>query len=62
LSGHQTFDLSSHAKDEAIPMTPAAPLKPGNCELRITVRQGDQARRSSIKYSVGGTAAGGAKS
>jgi hypothetical protein len=53
LAGRQSVDLSSQASASAIPMNLPAPVKPGQCELRITVRQGAQAAQRSIKYSVG---------
>jgi len=52
LAARQTAELSAPDADGTIPVAISAPVKPGECELRITAIQGDTTSTSSAKYTV----------
>lgn len=52
LAAEQTSDLSPPDATGAIPVAIGAPIKPGECELRITAIQGAGSATSSAKYTV----------
>jgi hypothetical protein len=54
LRGRQDADLPPPNDSGEIPMRLPAPAKPGQCELRFTVVQGDESSTQSVKYTIGG--------
>lgn len=52
LKAQQASPLPPPDANGVIPITIAAPLQPGDCELRITALQGDQTMTKSVAYSV----------
>jgi len=54
VAGRQMAELPAADESGAVRMLIGAVVKPGNCQLRVTVRQGKDAAASTVAYTVEG--------